>query len=59
MVVLEVQGGAVLGVAWPFPSSSASGPLRILYTLPALAATPLKGHGHTQHAPLYYDFDVV
>ena len=50
MVVLEAQGGAVLGVAWPLPSGSASGPLRIL--LPALAATPLrpgqlKGRGYT------------
>ena len=27
MVVLEAQGGAVLGVAWPLPSSSASVPL--------------------------------
>ena len=30
MVVLEAQGGAVLGVVWPLPSGSASGPLRIL-----------------------------
>ena len=33
MVVLEAQGGAVLGVAWPLPSSSASGPLWILNEL--------------------------
>ena len=26
----EAQGGAVLGVAWPLPSGSASDPLRIL-----------------------------
>ena len=26
----EAEGGAVLGVVWPLPSSSASGPLRIL-----------------------------
>ena len=30
MVVLEAQGGAVLGVVWPLPSGSASGPLRTL-----------------------------
>ena len=30
MVVLEAQGGDVLGVAWPLPSGSASGPWRIL-----------------------------
>ena len=30
MVVLGEQGGAVLGVAWPLPSGSASGPWRIL-----------------------------
>ena len=30
MLVLEAQGGAVLGMAWPLPSGSASGPLRIL-----------------------------
>ena len=30
MMVLEAQGGAVLGVAWPLPSGSASGPWRIL-----------------------------
>ena len=30
MVVLEAQGGAFLGVAWPLPSGSASSPLRIL-----------------------------
>ena len=29
-VVLEAQSGAALGVAWPLPSFSASGPLKIL-----------------------------
>ena len=30
LMVLEAQGGAVLGMAWPLPSGSASSPLRIL-----------------------------
>ena len=53
MVVLGEQGGAVLGVAWPLPSGSASGSMEdIKRTLPALAATPLrpvqlKGRGYT------------
>ena len=63
MVVLGEQGGAVLGVAWPLPSGSASGPWRILMnTSGSSSHTPetcaiKRAWLHNMH--LTNDFDVV
>ena len=55
MVVLEAQGGAVLGIAWPLPFGSASGPLRKLnehYSSHTLRHRQLKGRDHTTCTPI-------
>ena len=50
-VVLEAQGGAVLSVAWPLPSGSASGPLRILNETSGSSSHTPEIWTITQHAP--------
>ena len=55
MVVLGEEGGAVLGVAWPLPSGSASGPCSSSHTPETCAIK--RAWLHNMH--LTNDFDVV